>query len=255
MKHTTPLAALAAALFALVPLTEASVIFHNTGTTSGWDSINQEHNGTVIQVTNVVYKGSTAIKCTQVYDSSYTGRYHSEVVKNNVYSRGQTGFYGFAFRLQADWSFQNQSYNLAQFIADFSDYGCDDYIPTTMVWIRGNQLNSRVKTGPVCSATTTQFTNLATVSAGVWHKIVIQANWQSDSTGYFKLWYDGTKVFERFNIPTTLADGRGIQMRAGLYANGWHDDGYMAGSQGTRQVWYDQIGAGTTFADADPDQW
>jgi len=255
MKNITPFAALAAALFALVPLTEASVIFHNTGTTSGWDSINQEHNGTVIQVTNVVYKGSTAIKCTQVYDSSYTGRYHSEVVKNNVYSRGQTGFYGFAFRLQADWSFQNQSYNLAQFIADFSDYGCDDYIPTTMVWIRGNQLNSRVKTGPVCSATTTQFTNLATVSAGVWHKIVIQANWQSGSTGYFKLWYDGTKVFERFNIPTTLADGRGIQMRAGLYANGWHDDGYMAGSQGTRQVWYDQIGAGTTFADADPDQW
>lgn len=254
MKNKTTLAALAT-LLALASMAEASVIFHNTGTTSGWNSINQEHNGTVQQVTNVVYKGSTAIKCTQVYDSSYSGRYHSEVVKNNVYSRGQTGFYGFAFRLQADWSFQNQSYNIAQFIADFSDYGCDDYIPTTMVWIRGNQLYSRVKAGPVCSATTTQFSNLATVSAGVWHKIVIQANWQSNTTGYFKLWYDGTKVFERFNIATTLADGRGIQMRTGIYANGWHDDGYMAGTQGTRSIWYDQIGAGTTFADADPDQW
>ncbi|KAH7281604.1 hypothetical protein KP509_36G054900 [Ceratopteris richardii] len=234
---------------------QATVLFHNTGTVTGWDSINQEHYGTVQEVTNVVYKGSTAIKCTQVYDSSYSGRYHSEVVKNNVYSRGGTGFYGFAFRLSQSWEFDAQSYNIAQFIADFSDYQCDDYIPTSMVWLVGNQLYSRVKFGPVCSPTTTIYSNLATVTAGDWHRIVIQASWKTDGTGYYKLWFDGTKVLEKYNIDTTLADDRAFQFRVGLYANGWHDDGYMKGSQGTRQVWYDQIGAGSTFADADPAQW
>jgi hypothetical protein len=29
----------------------------------------------------------------------------------------------------------------------------------------------------------------------------------------------------------------------------------MLGTQGTRSVWYDEIAAGTTFADADPDKW
>lgn len=235
--------------------TAAAVIFHNTGTTSGWSSINQEHYGSVSQVTNVVYEGSTAIKCTQVYDPSYDGRYHSEVVKSNVYHRGDTGFYGFAFRLQSDWQFQNQPYNIAQFIADFSDTGCDDYMPSSMVWIQGNQLYTRVKQGTVCNQQTVTFGNLATITAGVWHKVVIQAKWASDGTGFYKLWYDGQKVLERYNLSTTVADDRYFQMRVGLYANGWHDSGTMLGTQGTRSVWFDEIGAGTTFADADPDQW
>lgn len=233
----------------------ADVIFHNTGTTDGWDSIIEEHDGSVFDVTNVVHDGPTAIKTTQVYDPSYSGRYHSEVVADHVYHRGDTGFYGFAFRLQSDWQFQNQTYNIAQFIADFSDTGCDDFMPSSMVWISGNQLHTRVKHGTVCDQQVTTFDNLATVTAGVWHKVVIQAKWATDGTGYYKLWYDGVKVLERFNLNTTVADDRYFQMRVGLYANGWHDDGAMRGTQGTRSIWFDKIGAGTTFADADPDQW
>lgn len=250
-KLTTAIALLAVSLTA-----GATQLFSNTGTTSGWDSTNHENLGTVQQVTNVVYQGTTALKMTQIYDTSYTGRYHSEVVTNNAAQRGQERFYGFTFRLQDDWQFSPaQSYNIAQFIADFSDYGCDDYIPSSMVWLVGNQLYSRVKTGPPCTPTTTTFSNLATVTAGGWHKIEIQANWQSDSTGYYKLWFDGVKVLEKLSIPTLMTDGRAYQFRVGLYANGWHDDGGMKGTQGTRQVWYDEIGYGTTFADADPDQW
>ncbi|KAJ5109972.1 hypothetical protein N7532_002617 [Penicillium argentinense] len=235
---------------------QATQIFSNTGTTSGWDSINHEHKGTVVQVTNVVDQGSTALKMTQTYDSSYSGRYHSEVVKNNVYKRGDTGFYGFAFRLQENWQFSPaQSYNIAQFIADFSDTGCDDYMPSSMVWLVGNQLYSRVKQGTICAQKTQTFSNLATVSAGVWHKIVIQASWKTDGTGYYKMWLDGNKVLEQDDINTTIEDDRAFQFRVGLYANGWHDDGGMKGTQGTRQIWYDEIAAGTTFADADPDQW
>lgn len=245
-----------AALLALSLTAQATQIFSNTGTTSGWDSTNKEHSGTVQQVTNVVYQGPTALKMTQIYDPSYSGRYHSEVVKNNVYKRGDSGFYGFAFRLQDNWQFSPaQSYNIAQFIADFSDTGCDDYMPSSMVWLVGDQLYTRVKQGSICSQKTQTFPNLATVSAGTWHKIEIQATWKSDGTGQYKLWFDGKKVLDKSNIATTIDDARAFQFRVGLYANGWHDDKGLKGTQGTRSVWYDEIAAGSTFADADPDQW
>jgi hypothetical protein len=99
---------------------------------------------------------------------------------------------------------------------------------------------------------------LTTVTAGVWHKVEIQASWKTDGTGFYKIWYDGNKVLQEYNIDTTISDNinRPFQFRVGLYANGWHDDNHhMFGSQGTRQVWYDEIAAGTTFADADPGQW
>ncbi|KAJ7615968.1 polysaccharide lyase [Roridomyces roridus] len=232
--------------------------FANRGTTTGWDFILEEASGTVDQVTNVVYgtKGGTALKMAQTYEPGYTGRYHSEVQHFTGYHRGEQGFYGFAFRLQEGWQFSPaQSYNLGQFIADFTDTGCDDWMPSSMIWIIGDQLASRVKTGTVCDQAITQYENLATVSAGVWHKVVVQANWQNDGTGWYKLWFDGVKVLEKLNIDTTIDDTREFQFHVGLYANGWHDDGAMKGTQPFRQVWYDQIAMGTTFADADPDQW
>lgn len=239
-------------LFGFVLLAQAGDSFYNSGTLSGWSSINKEHNGAVAAVTNVTYDGPTAIKVTQVYDPGYHGRYHSEVVRNNAYRRGDTSFYGFAFRLQSDWQFQSQSYNIAQFIADFSDTGCDDYMPTSMVWLVGNQLTTRVKNGTACDQHTTTFNNLATVTAGEWHELVIQAKWESDGTGFYKLWFDGNKVLERYNLSTTVADDRPFQFRVGLYANGWHDSGYLQGSQGTRSVWIDEIAVGSSFADVDP---
>ncbi|KAJ6160619.1 hypothetical protein N7470_004015 [Penicillium chermesinum] len=238
--------AITSALLALSLPVHSTQTFSNTGTTSGWDSTNQEHKGTVQQVTNVVYKGPTALKMTQIYDSSYTGRYHSEVVKNNVYKRGDTGFYGFAFRLQTDWQFSP-----AQTSSPISpDTGCDDYMPSSMVWLSGNQLYTRVKQGTICAQKTVTFPETAT-----WHRVEIQASWKTDGTGFYKLWFDGTKILEHYNIDTTIEDDREFQFRVGLYANGWHDDKGMKGTQGTRQVWYDQIATGTTFADADPAQW
>lgn len=240
---------------------QATQIFSNRGTLSGWDAVNEEHSGTVQEVTNVFYESPTALKMTQIYDSSYSGRYHSEVVKRNVYSRGDTGFYGFAFRLQQDWQTSPaQSYNLAQFIADFGDLGCgEDYMPSSMVWIVGDKLYSRVKYGSVCPKSSQQirtFPNLATIQPGVWYKVEIQASWKADGTGYYKIWLNGQSVLAEFDLPTTVSDTRPFEFRVGLYANGWHDDaGGMKGTQGTRQVWYDEIAAGTTFADADPAQW
>jgi hypothetical protein len=234
----------------------ATQTFSNTGTTSGWTTQNIEHEGTIDQVTNVVYNGTTALKVTQTYDASYTGRYHSEKIKTQVYRLGDQGFYGFAFRLSDDWQTSPaQSYNVAQFIADFTATGCDDWMPSSMVWVVGNQLYTRVKYGNICAQQIRTFANVATVTPGVWHRVVLQVNWQSDSTGTYKMWFDGAKVVEQYNIPTMINDARPFDFHVGIYANGWHDDGGMKGSQPFRQIWFDQIGIGTTFADADPAQW
>lgn len=92
--------------YALCAMAKATQIFRNTGTTAGWDDFVIENKGSVQEVTNVVYKGSTALKSTQVYDPAWTKRYHAEAVMRDVYRKGDVGFYGFAFRLQEDWQFQ-----------------------------------------------------------------------------------------------------------------------------------------------------
>lgn len=237
----------------------AKQTFSNAGTTSGWDDFTHEHEGTVQQVTNVVYKGDSALKMTQTHDPSYTGRYHSEAIKYDVYKKGDAGYYGFAFRLQDGWEFDRDlEFNLAQFIADFTDLGCGEtWMPATMVYLVGDQLATRVKTGGVCPKSaqkTTSWKGLATVKAGTWHTVVIQASWQSDASGSFKIWFDGAPAHEETGIKTTVSDGRAFDFRVGLYANGWHDDGYE-GSQPTRQVWYDQVGVGSEMSDADPAEW
>jgi hypothetical protein len=235
----------------------AAVLFRNTGTTSGWDGFSREHKGVISQVTNVFYKGTTSVKVTQIYDAAYRGRYHAEMVRNDGYTPGQMRFYGFAFYLPSNWQYVNQSFNIAQFIADFGNTGCDDWMPTTMMWISGTNLHTRVKSGTVCSQKTTTFNNLGHLATGRWHTVIIQANWQSNTSGYFKVWLNGAKVLERYGIPTTIADpqNRRYSFRVGMYANAWYDQGYMEGTQGTRNLWFDQIGIGTAYADVNPAGW
>ncbi|KAH0531097.1 hypothetical protein TsFJ059_005651 [Trichoderma semiorbis] len=252
---------LAVALAAL-PLGFATQTFQNSGTKAGFDYVLTENKGQVLEVSDITYKGSSALLMQQTFTPGYTGRYHSEVYHNQGYKRGDELFYGFMFRLSSAWEFDQQSYNIAQFIADRPGAGCedDDWMPSSLIWIEGNQLNSRIVSGnykqPDCSRSFTGTGNIATVSAGVWHKVIIQAKWVSDSSGYYKMWFDGNKVYEHYNIATTTNDDYEFAFRVGLYANGWHDNNHqMVGNQGFRQIWYDEVAVGTTFKDVDPDQY
>jgi hypothetical protein len=255
--------AIVAAALALLPAANATRSFYNDGHLNGWDFVRHEAQGTVSEVSNVAFKGTTALKMTQQFlGTSYSGRYHSEVDHNRGYQRGEELFYGFAFRLSQDWEFSSQGYNIAQFIADRPGAGCgsDDWMPSTMIWIQNNELKARYVNGhyrqPNCGRNIVNLTPVSppTVSAGVWHRVIIQANWKSDNTGYFKLWLDGKKVYETYNIATTLDDDTLFGFRIGLYANSWFDDHQINKSgQDFRQIWYDEVAVGTTFADVDPD--
>lgn len=272
-----PAVALAFGLLSLRP-TLATPEFTNHGTLSGWVAADQhpiEAQGNVTEVTNVIYKGTTALKTTQTYlGTGYTGRYHSERTYANGYHLGDHKFYGFAFRLQSDWDFTSQLYDLAQWIGDYTDTGCDDWSPTSMVYMNNTQLWTRVKYGQLlpgkpCPPTDrkwdcayapntncqpiTAFKLANSIAPGTWYKLTFEASWKADATGVFRVWLDDALVLDKSGIKTTLLDdGRELEFRVGLYANSWHDENRLVGTQGFRQVWYDEIGVGSAKADANP---
>ncbi|KAL8413240.1 hypothetical protein RB594_004751 [Gaeumannomyces avenae] len=255
------------ALGLLSPFASAARSFENSGTLSGWHGkeIDSNTQGSVQEVTNVVLKGPTALKSTQTYlGSSYSGRYHAEVFRRDGYAPGQTRYYGFAFRLSDSWEFTDQNYNLAQFIADFSDLGkpsCDTWMPSTMVWVRGDKLRTRARWGDLsrskCDKKTMSW-DVATIERGRWYRVVLGVSWRTDGKGFIKVWLDGEQRLDKQDISTTVVDpgNRAFSFRVGLYANGWHDDeGGMKGSQAFRQVWFDEIAIGTSEAEVQPGSW
>lgn len=270
----------AAIVLGLLPFTFAKEEFVNHGNTKGWDILRVDNNtkGFIKDSTSVSYAGGTALKFGQEYlGTSYKGRYHSEAQYKNGYKRDEEKYYGFAFRLQSDWEFDPQNYNIAQFIAHFEDINdgeCAGASPTTMIWINGNTLWTRTKhgqllqgetcppkddesncsLGPNCQVTE-NFKLMDGIKAGVWNRLTIRVKWKSDATGEFQAWLNGTEVANRKKIKTTLLDDhREFKFDVGLYANSWHDDKEMKGTQKKRTLWIDEVGIGSTYADADPDQ-
>lgn len=127
----------------------ATPLFQNKGVVAGWDAFNHENKGTVTEVTNVYYEPGTSLKMQQTYDSTWTGRYHSEAIKTNVYTVGDQGFYGFAFRLHSNWdTSSDQTFNVAQTIANLATNEhntCgDDWIPSM------SKLTSRISRASRC---------------------------------------------------------------------------------------------------------
>jgi hypothetical protein len=237
----------------------ATVFFENAGTTSGWSSTpSGEHNGSVAQVTSPTFKGSTALRSRQVFDSSYTGRYHAEAMVSSIGQQGQDRYYGYTYRLMDNWQFVSQNFNFSQFGATFPNTSCGGTInkPTTMNWLLGTTLRTRVKFGTVCAPVTTEYVVTSSLTAGVWHRLVQRIRFASNNTGLFQTWLDGTLVVNQSNLATTVAENPPFRWSVGLYANGWHDDGnVMVGSQGTRDVYHDHYRIASSFAEADPDAW
>lgn len=133
--------------------------------------------------------------------------------------------------------------------------------------MEGTQLIVRRKGGNMCGTdgSSQKWTSgydyeeytVGTITPGEWYKVVIQASWQSTETGYLKVWLNGTKTVEEYNVITTYLDKNKadhFQFSVGLYANSWHDQKKLVGD-GDRQLWIDEVGIGSEFKDADPDQW
>jgi len=255
------LKAKSAALCAVLPLSlaaahavEASVVFQNTGTTTGWSTLWHEDQGSVTQVSSPAYKGGQALRCRTVYRAAYRGRYHSEARRSGMAARGQDRYYGFTFYIPSHWQFVAQNYNVQQFIGNAS--GCSGGQPWTMTRLLDRALLTRITTGPDgCTRSHTTFTVTSNVTAGVWHRLVIHGKWQPNNAGAFQVWYDGAQQVNQTNRPTCPNTPGGFNLAVGNYSNGWHDDKKMVGTQSTRDIFIDHVRVATTYNEASPTGW
>jgi hypothetical protein len=255
MPNTVARTACLAALCALAwpAASPGSVVFQNTGTTSGWSTLWHEDQGSVTQVSSPAYKGGQALRCRTVYRAPWRGRYHSEARKAGMAQRGQDRYYGFTFYLPSNWQFVEQNYNIQQFIGNAS--GCSGGQPITMTHLMNRNFITRITTGPDGCTRSHQSFTVAQMTAGTWHRVVIHGKWRSDNTGTFQFWYDGSQKVNKTNVKTCPAADTVFNLAVGNYSNGWHDDKKMVGTQGTRDVFVDHVRVATSYAEADPGQW
>ena len=240
----------------VVPL-GASVVFENSGTSTGWSQLYVENQGSVTSVSSPAYAGTTSMRCRQIYTSGYGGRYHSEGRQEGSagQQRGNDEYYGFAWYLPSNWQFVDQKYNVQQFIANFTELGCSGGQPTTQMKLRNRLLDVRLAWGDPCARELAYYTVAPSVTPGVWHRVVMHGRWRSDNTGAFQAWYDGSQTVNLSNLPTIPPTDKNYTFVVGLYADGWHDDGTMVGTQSTRDMFFDNIRVATTYGETDPASW
>jgi hypothetical protein len=242
-------------LLAAPAVSHATIYLRNTGSTSGWSSLYVEHNGSMTSQTSQHYDGTTSLRARQVYDSSYTGRYHCEARYSQGAKMGWDRYYGYCFYLPSNWQYVDQNFNIMQFIGTppCSTSGK----PWTMLWIRNHALATRVTTGPDgCTRTDTDFTITSSATAGVWHTVLLHGIWKPTSTGTFSCWYDGTKVISHTgDIATCPNSTETMEFAIGNYANGWHDNGTMLGTQSTRDIYIDHVSISDVYGEANPTSW
>ena len=247
-------------------------MYHNSGKLQGWDDIFHEHKGTVEEIT---VGSSSKLKFTQTYDPEYYGRYHSEVERYDAALLGEQGYYGFAFQLDPAWKTDRHMYTISQFISNFKDITCNghhtrNWSPTTMTYIIGHELFTRVRFGDMCIGEQIHEFKIGTVKPGAWHTVVLGVKWDNRKNGFFDAYFDGQIVVHQERISTTVlqADNRFFQFRVGLYASSWYLPSDLpgnatyhptpklgSGDQQTKVVFHDQIAYAPTYEHADPNQW
>lgn len=253
--------------------------FFNDGRLYGWHSQHAENKGTIEEIRkdcfdNHIDSDNRCLKFTQYYQPDYRDRYHSEVVLQNATQHGDETFYGFAFKLQKDWEFDesyakgpkvnNNRISIAQFITHFRDIDCGKQekgaVPTTMVWLQNDNLYVRVRSGIVCNEEKGDVREykIGKVVPGQWHTVVFGVLWHKEKEGWFKVWYDQKLRLDEENIKTFLdVDDRLFQFRVGIYPNWYTWDGsghpfIKTGNQRLKTLYIDHIGFGPGYEDADP---
>jgi hypothetical protein len=246
LRHAFISTGFATALVACVVPAGATVYFENTGTTTGWSYVTREHNGTVTEVSSPVFKGSTAVRCVQVYDAAHGDTtLHSELGIRNVGQIGQERYYGWAIRIPSG---QSTGGTISQIATD----ACSSGRQTEMMVITGTGvIDLKTKHGTACSPTTGRYNITSFMTKDVWHRIVIRKRWRDDNTAVTQVWYDGTMALDRSGVSNSIT-GSGLTYRWSI--------GNYAGFSGTidgetRSMLVDHARVASSYAEADPAAW
>jgi len=216
----------------------AEVLFQNAGTPDGWQSLFTQKAGTITQVTSPVYKGKTAMKTTQTYQSSDGKNYHSEMIKRMAHLAGQDLYYGHAVYLPPDWVFHGQNVTFQQWAPEMPE------APWILMYIQGDMIRLGGR-GAMGDKDVGKVTGLK----GTWIRFVTRIHMANP--GIFEVWINGDKVFSKsWNL---RAMGPSLRWSNGIYCTRWDTET----PTGPRELtfWHDNLRIATTYAEADPASW
>jgi hypothetical protein len=216
----------------------AEVLFQNTGNTMGWGRLFTQKAGTITEVSSPVYKGTTAVKTTQTYQTSDGGNYHSEIIKTRAHLAGQDLYYGHAVYLPADWVFHSQNVTFQQWAPE------DPEAPWILMYIQGDRLRLGGR-----GANGDKDAGRVTGLRGTWIRFVTRIRMATD--GIFEVWINGEKTFSQSG--NFRAQGPSMRWSNGIYCTRWDTET----PTGPRQLtfWHDNLRIATTYEEADPATW
>jgi MYXO-CTERM domain-containing protein len=216
----------------------AEVLFQNTGNTMGWGRVFTQKAGTITEVSSPVYKGATAVKTTQTYQTSDRANYHSEIIKTKAHLAGQDLYYGHAVYLPPDWVFHNQNVTFQQWAPE------DPEAPWILMYLQDDRirLGGRGANGDK---------DVGTVGGlkGTWIRFVTRIRMAND--GIFEVWINGKKEFSQSG--NFRAMGPSMRWSNGIYCTRWDTET----PTGPRELsfWHDNMRIATTYEEADPATW
>jgi hypothetical protein len=238
---------LVASFVAAATSSQASVIFQNTGNTSGWGHILKDSGCSMTVVSSPTFKGSQAIRHYAKFSGSGDRSVHCEVARDPAFSVGEERYYGWAFRLGSDFP---SSHPVASVLAQFGTRtpGCP-WQQIDFFQIKGTSFQDATGYGDGCNPSGRTHTIGGIPSRNVWHRIIIRKIWREDSSGLLEIWLDGTKKVSSRQPTTFKNTSTSRNWHVGLYA------GFTPGQAGSRTVWTDQARHATTYGEANPDAW
>lgn len=229
------------------PHVRAAVTFTNYGTESGWSASTTAGKSYNIQeIGNPVRVGSTALRFEVNYgEPDPGGRYHSEFRKDNLTARGQTRWFGLSSYIPSRYGTTNGGVVMQLFdrpggkpVIMFRADGASDQWQMRMIW------------GPNPNERSTIVVPAGALGTDTWTDWVFKVKSASDGTGYVRAWRNSTPVNVTgdgylYKGPNAYATTGAIDLRIGVYAPEWSDDGTPGTTDRKRVVATDEIRVAT----------
>src|SRR4051794_17918729 len=205
---------------------------------TGWGSLFTQKAGTIMEVTSPVFKGTTAMKMTQTYQTSDGLNYHSEAIKRMAQLAGQDLYYGQAVYLPTDWTFHDQNVTFQQWAPENPE------APWVQMFLQGE----KIRFGGRGAHGDKDVVGVGELR-GTWLRIVTRIHMATD--GLIEVWLNGKKVFS--DSANYRAMGPSLRWSNGIYCTRWDTET----PKGPRVLSFvhDNLRIATTLEEADPDSW
>jgi hypothetical protein len=214
-----------------------TVYFSNEGAKAGWTTATPQGGtiGRVIEVSDPVYKGSTAILTEQTYVRPQGA--HSETILATAQKNGEDRYYGQAIYLPLDWNTIDENATFQQFSPE-APAG-----PWNLNWIQNDHIFIRVAG---------KHYDCGPISKGVWTRVVVR--FKTTNPGIFEYWVDGVKKHSVSDVDLTILNGSPtMRWSSGIYVTWWRTK--PPGPQLTRQIYHDHLRVAGSYEAADPASW